>query len=171
MASAPIHPAELLAEPLLAECDIEFLRRSGPGGQHRNKVSTAVALRHRPTGVRAEASERRSQAENRTVAAFRLRLNLALEVRIRRAACDVPSTLWQSRCRTGRISISPTHDDFPGMLAEALDVVVSCDLDPKPAADLLQCSVSQLIKLLKKEPQAFAWLNRQRLLAGLHALQ
>ena len=59
------HPAATRAEQLLAECEVRRLRRSGPGGQHRNKVETAVALRHLPTGVQAEANERRSQAQNR----------------------------------------------------------------------------------------------------------
>ena len=58
-------------------------RRSGPGGQHRNKVSTAVVITHRPTGVRAEANERRSQAENHREAVRRLRVRLAVEVRSR----------------------------------------------------------------------------------------
>ena len=59
-------------EQLLAECDVRASRRSGPGGQHRNKVETAISLHHLPTGVRAEASERRSQAQNQTQALFRL---------------------------------------------------------------------------------------------------
>ena len=48
------HPASLDDDRLLAECDQSFLRRSGPGGQNRNKVETAVVLRHRPTGLIAE---------------------------------------------------------------------------------------------------------------------
>ena len=39
------HPADLAPEQLIEQCDIRFLRRSGPGGQHSNKVSTAVQLR------------------------------------------------------------------------------------------------------------------------------
>ena len=91
------HPAAGSPEHLLAQCDVRRLRRSGPGGQHRNKVETAVSLRHLPTGVRAEASERRSQAQNQAVALFRLRVNLALEVRRPCGPDCVPSALWQSR--------------------------------------------------------------------------
>jgi len=142
----------------LKACAFEQLRRSGPGGQHRNKVQTAVRLRHRPTGVRAEAVERRSQAENRRRALFRLRVNLALEVRRRRDPEQGPSPLWQSRRRTGRIAVNPSHDDFPSILAEALDMIAACENDPRKAAEALACSPSQLIKLLKKEPRAsHAW--------------
>ena len=111
------HPTLLTTDELLAECDARRLRRSGPGGQHRNKVETAVALVHRPTGVRAEANERRSQAQNRTVAVFRLRLKLALAVRAARDKHTAPSPLWRSRCHGGRIAVNPSHDDFPAMLA------------------------------------------------------
>ena len=106
------HPADLSPDDLLAQCDIEFVRRSGPGGQHRNKVSTGVVMLHKPTGVKAEANERRSQAANRTVALFRLRINLALEVRGRREPGSVPSPRWRSRLRGGRIAISATHERF-----------------------------------------------------------
>ena len=58
------HPATIAPEELQKECDVRHTRGSGPGGQHRNKVSTAVVLTHRPTQVSASASEERSQARN-----------------------------------------------------------------------------------------------------------
>ncbi|MFQ5748458.1 MAG: peptide chain release factor family protein, partial [Planctomycetota bacterium] len=76
-----MHPARLPVEELLREVRVERTRASGPGGQHRNRVATAIRLTHLPTGVQAQASERRSQNENRLQAIQRLRLRLALEVR------------------------------------------------------------------------------------------
>ena len=100
------HPAAASPEQLWTECQVRRLRRSGPGGQHRNKAETAVSLHHLPTGVRAEASERRSQAQNRTQTLFRLRVNLALEVRRPCGPDYVPSFLWQSRCGGGVLKLS-----------------------------------------------------------------
>ena len=73
-----MHPAALPDDDLLSICNETRTRRGGPGGQHRNKVETAVVLQHRPTGLNAEANERRSQADNRRVALQRLRLRLAI---------------------------------------------------------------------------------------------
>ena len=49
-----------------------FARSSGPGGQHVNKVSTAVTLKHLPSGVAVTAQDSRSQARNRELALERL---------------------------------------------------------------------------------------------------
>ena len=56
------------------------------------------------------------------MALFRLRINLALGARSTRTA-DTPSPLWLTRCQGGKIVISPRHEDFPAILAEALDVL------------------------------------------------
>ena len=137
------HPATLATESLLKDCAVERTRRSGPGGQHRNKVETAIVLTHGPTGVQAEASERRSQPENLAVAASRLRVRLAVEVRYPVDSDAAPSELWRSRCVQQRIRVNPEHDDFPALLAEALDTLAACDWDVAGAAQKLNCSTSQ----------------------------
>ncbi len=158
------HPAQLPVETLLADCEIKRTRGSGPGGQHRNKVETAIVVQHSPTGLRGEASERRSQKQNRKQAIQRLRIKLALEVRQEPTAR--PSELWQQRVTGGRISVSTQHEDFPALLSEALDVIHAQVYTLPPSAECLGVSSSQLVKLLKVEPAALLEVNRERQARG-----
>lgn len=157
-----MHPAKLPVKTLLTECTVRRGRRSGPGGQHRNKVETAVQLIHDATGVGAEATERRSQAANLRTAAFRLRVNLALKHRSGKVPPRTPSKIWISRCVRGRLQVNPEHEDFPALLAEALDSLHALEMDVRKAATYLQCTSSQLVKFLKLDPRALKLVNDHR---------
>lgn len=164
-----MHPAALPAATLFEECDETRTRRSGPGGQHRNKVETAVILVHRPTGLAAEGSERRSQAENRSVALRRLRLALALGHRLPPDPTG-PSPLWRSRVSGGRLVVAIDHHDYPALVAEALDRLDATGWNLPPAAAALGITPSQLARLLRREPAAWTLLAHKRAAVGLRPL-
>lgn len=182
------HPACLSDDALLAQCGHKTGRSGGPGGQNRNKVETLVELTHLASGIEAHAGERRSQMENRSVALRRLRLALAVGVRVPVPSGSVGSDLWRSRRRAaqrdatagsppkspwtsggeGMLEINPDHRDYPAMLAEALDVLASAGWDAKTASLRLNISASQLVKLIKEHPPALAMVNREREHLGQH---
>jgi hypothetical protein len=169
--SPPTHPAGWDDTTLLAACEVQRTRRSGPGGQHRNKVETAVVLTFRPTQARAEASERRSQADNQRVALFRLRLRLALDVRLPHTPELAPSDRWRGRVMGERIRVNSEHEDFPPLLAEALDAVHHYQGELAAAASDLGVTSSQLARLLRQHPPAWQQVNRQRLQSGRRPLK
>jgi hypothetical protein len=164
-----MHPAALSDGELLAECDWSRSRAGGPGGQHRNKVETKVTITHRPTGLSAQAAERRSVQENKRVALLRLRLLLATRER-RPVPSGGPSALWRSRCSEGRVACNPAHRDYPALLAEALDMVEACGLDAREAAARLGCTPTQLVRLVKDHAPAWERWKRARVERGLHGL-
>ncbi len=165
------HPASLSDEALLAACRMTKGRTSGPGGQHRNKVETLVELTHGPTGIAAHAGERRTVRENLREALRRLRLALAMGRREGVPLGDARSSLWRSRCRDGKIVCSPGHRDFAAMLAEALDMIEACGGDMHRASLRLDCTQSQLVKLLRDHPPALAAVNTRRAERGERRLK
>ena len=61
---------ERMSELGVTETDLEerFVRSSGSGGQHVNKSSTCVYLKHLPTGIEVKCMAQRSQSLNRFLA-------------------------------------------------------------------------------------------------------
>jgi|SRR5688572_6356800 len=172
-----IHPAVLPVDELLRDVEFRTTRGPGPGGQHRNKSDTMVRVTHRPTRIHAQAGERRSLELNRGIAVHRLRIHLALAHREPLGARLVPpglyepSELWRSRRRGARVHVSPRHEDFPGLLSEALDVLAHFGDDLPKAARALEVSSSQLVRFLALEPAALAALNDRRKAAGRHTFR
>src|ERR1700720_685581 len=105
--------AFLSDEQLLAQCEVDTYRASGPGGQNRNKTSSAVRLRHPPSGLLVIAEESRSQHENRARALRRLRQGLYLKVRdqldrdtLTTEKVAASSGYAAARAREGRLRLS-----------------------------------------------------------------
>jgi hypothetical protein len=166
------HPAGLNDSELARQCRVTYGRASGPGGQHRNKVETAVRILHVPTGLQAAAVERRSQAQNRHMAWRRLRLALAREVRTAvNPQRHEPSALWQRRRQGEKLPVNPRHREYPALLAEALDLVAACAFDVGRAAGVLGVTMSQLARLVRHDGQAWAWVNEGRKTRGLPKLK
>src|SRR5262245_48941097 len=145
---------------LLDQCETDTYRASGPGGQKRNKTSSAVRLRHRPSGLIVIAEESRSQHENRARALRRLRQALYLKVRI-----DLPTdTLTPeaaveldgfrvARGPDGRLHLGRKDARFWPAVGVVLDVLQACQARVSDAAQALGISTANLIDFLQSDPK------------------
>ncbi len=169
------HPAALEPDELLQQCELRTQRRSGPGGQHRNKTSSGVFLTHRPTGVIGEATERRSQADNRAVALRRLRYSLAVEVRTTsgidlKIQNDLESQIHQ-RYKGHSMRLNESNVDKPAVLAMILNDMHAAGGQPSAVSAAWNVSTSRIVGLLKSYAPAFAFVNKVRQHHGRRALK
>src|SRR5207248_10209251 len=162
-------------DQLLAQCAVDTYRASGPGGQKRNKTSSAVRLRHAPTGLVVIAEESRSQHENKAKALRRLRRALHLELRD-----DLPPTpeavaahpaVAAARAADGRLAVSPKDPRFWPAAGVALDALAGSGARVSTAAEWLGVTTANLIDFLQADPRLWQAANRLRAAAGLRPLK
>ena len=146
---------------LLAGCDIDTYRASGPGGQKRNKTESAVRLRHRSSGLIVIAEESRSQAENRARALRRLRKALAL--RLREPAVEgAPPAVAACITRAGRLDVGQRDARYLPAVAAVLDVLLEAKGSVSEAGTRLGISTGNLSSFLTDDEDVFVVANQLR---------
>jgi hypothetical protein len=158
---------------LLAQCEVDTYRASGPGGQKRNKTSSAVRLRHPPSGLLVIAEESRSQHENRARALRRIREALYLKLRepLRPEALTPEALagrpeLRQARGPAGRLTVSRKDPRFWPAAGLVLDVLGALGARVGDAAHALGISTGNLIDFLQASPKVWEQANALRARLG-----
>ena len=146
---------------LLDQCEVDVYKSSGPGGQHRNKTSTAVRLRHQPTGLSAHGDESRSQYQNKRAALRRLRMNIACRLRrpIDPAKCEIPAFVAECLFTPRgvapgvgkRLAIGSRDRRFWRIAGFLLDVLDAFEGRLADAAGCIGITTSNFTGLLKSE--------------------
>ncbi len=170
--------ATLSDAQLLAQCEVDTYRASGPGGQKRNKTSSAVRLRHGPTGLIVIAEESRSQHENRARALRRIRQALYLKRRDELTPEEVTPEAVASRPeyegarnRDGRLDLGRKDPRFWPVAGLALDLLQALQARVAEAAAALGISTGNLIDFLQTSPKVWEQANQLRARFGQKPLR
>jgi hypothetical protein len=160
-------------EDLLRQCEVDTFRASGPGGQKRNKTSSAVRLRHRPTGLIAQAVESRSQHENRARSLRRLRATIALEWRRRLdLAAYSPSPEVRGLFeKSGPGRVGPRSDWYWPAVQQLFDLLLATGASVSGTAERLGITTGSLSRFLTSNPELLAAANSMRSRHGLRPLR
>jgi hypothetical protein len=158
---------------LLGQCEVDMFRSSGPGGQKKNKTSSAVRLRHAATGLSAIGSEERSQHVNKRRALRRLRETMAVERRepLERLTYKPSDLLRTYITREGSVAVNRKNHDFALVTAEVLDVIEACEYRVPEAAEYLGITTSKLVKFLQEWRRVWDYVNHARAKLGLKPLR
>lgn len=95
-------PRKLIFSVTLKDCEVDYIRGSGAGGQKRNKTFSGVRIRHLPSGAIGQATETRSQHENKRLAFRRMG----------------ESARFQAWARIKALDLEPLEDVVDRMMAE-----------------------------------------------------
>ena len=172
----PPQPSQLRPDlddgALLRACRWEAFRGPGPGGQKRNKTSSAVRVTHEPSGLSALAGELRSQARNRAKAMERLKHRLAVELRrpVDLAKFEPPPWLARPAGGNGAAKLQRRSENRLAVLGLVLDVVAAAGGSVSDAAGRLGVSTANLVDFLQRDEAALSYVNRLRASAGLRPL-
>ncbi len=165
--------SRLTAEQLLAQCEIDTYRASGPGGQKRNKTSSAVRVRHPPSGIIVIAEESRSQHENRARGLRRLRQALYLKLREPLAPENLTAEflaehpeLAPARDSQGRLHLSPRDPRFWPAVGVVLDVLCSLQGRLRETAEVLGTTTANLGDFLRSHDKVWEQANQLRIQFG-----
>ncbi|MFO0811976.1 MAG: peptide chain release factor-like protein [Gemmatales bacterium] len=146
---------------LLAQCEVDTYRASGPGGQKRNKTSSAVRLRHLPSGLSVIAEESRSQHENKAKALKRIRQRLWLALRE-----PLPEQPGEVTLNLGR-----KDERFWPTVGLVLDALKHFEAQVSTTAQYLNTTTGNLIDFLEIEDTVWTEANRLRQQHGLGLLR
>jgi peptide chain release factor-like protein len=169
--------AALLAsdDALIAQCEVDRYRASGPGGQHRNKTESAIRLRHKLTGVSAIGEDSRSQLDNKIHAVRRLRAHIALEVREPvRLDPYTPSPRLAGFVAAGTAPLGAKTrltGEYWAAIGELLDLLVAGELEIGTTAHRLGITTGAMSKLLLHDDQVARTVNDLRRARGMRPLR
>src|SRR5436190_668417 len=127
---------------LLDQCEVDTYRASGPGGQKRNKTSSAVRLRHPPSGLIVIAEESRSQHENRARALKRLRQ--ALYLHLREPPDESRPEVEAIRSAAGRLEVRRKDPRFWPAAGHFLDALAATEGRGRDTAQALGITTANL---------------------------
>jgi len=165
--------ASLTDAQLLAQCEVDTYRASGPGGQKRNKTSSAVRLRHPPSGLIVIGEESRSQHENKAKALRRLRQALYLELRDAASTVELSASpeLAAAKDGDGRLTLRRKDPRFWPAVGIALDALAVFDGRVSEAASALGVTTANLVDFLEQDPKVWQRANVLRAKFGQKPLR
>ena len=151
----------LTDDALLKACRTDCFRAPGPGGQHRNKVDSAVRLTLKAfPKITATATESRSQHTNRRQALVRLKRAIAYHLR----SNDTPK--WD-----GQLKFNTENPEYPRFLAVVLDALNQNQWRVGDSARAMGLSTGKLNTILFRDQHLWEFVNRNRESASMGRLR